>query len=81
MQRRQTLADQGILEWVLEKTTTKSSNSVQLLQREKEELVTEYKGQRGVVEKMKGELQASINNHTTLAEQPNQSEQVLQVYH
>ena len=50
-----------------------------LLQKDKENLVAEYKKQREIVDGLKTELQSSISTHTSLAEQPNQSEPVLQV--
>jgi hypothetical protein len=52
---------------------------VLLLQKEKENLVTEYKRQREEVDGLKTQLQSSIVTHTSLAEQPSQSESVLQV--
>ena len=41
--------------------------------------MAEYKKQREIVDGLKTELQSSISTHTSLAEQPNQSEPVLQV--
>ena len=83
-QRRETLADQGVLEWITQTAGQIKNNtsSVLLLQKEKESLVAEYKKQRETVDSLKSELQSSISSHTSLAEQPNQSESVLQVcYH
>ena len=80
-QRRETLADQGVLEWITQTAGQIKNNtsSVLLLQKEKESLVAEYKKQRETVDSLKSELQSSISSHTSLAEQPNQSESVLQV--
>lgn len=80
-QRRQTLADQGVLEWITETAgqAKNNSTSVLLLQKEKDNLVTEYKKQRKVVDDLKNDLQGMISSHTSLAEQPNQAENVLQV--
>ncbi|XP_063680875.1 uncharacterized protein LOC134816076 [Bolinopsis microptera] len=79
-QRRETLADQGVLEWITKTAgqINNNSSSVLLLQKDKENLVAEYKKQREIVDGLKTELQSSISTHTSLAEQPNQSEPVLQ---
>ena len=60
-QRRETLADQGVLEWITQTATQMKNNtsSVLLLQKDKENLVAEYKKQRGSVDKLKTELQSS----------------------
>ena len=80
-QRRETLADQGVLEWITQTAGQIKNNtsSVLLLQKEKETLVAEYKKQREIVDSLKSALQSSISSHTSFAEQPNQSESVLQV--
>ena len=80
-QRRETLADQGVLEWITQTAGQIKNNtsSVLLLQKDKENLVAEYKKQRVNVDGLKTELQSSISTHTSLAEQPYQSEAVLQV--
>ena len=49
-----------------------------LLQKDKDRLTSEYKSQRKTVDQLKTELQSRITSHTSLAEQSNQSEAVLQ---
>ena len=70
----------GVLEWITESSgqVSNTSSSVLLLQKDKDRLTSEYKSQRKTVDQLKTELQSRITSHTSLAEQSNQSEAVLQ---
>ena len=68
------------MEWVTD-TQRRNKNSdgkIASMQREKDNYVNEYKTQRKIVDDLKNELQTSINQHTKLADIPNQNESTFQ---
>ena len=77
-ERRHHLANKGILDWVMDprkKETREIQEKLTNLQKEKEQLMIEYKEKRKIVDDLKESLQAMITDFSKLTEQGKQSEE------
>ncbi|XP_022800927.1 kinesin-like protein KIN-4A [Stylophora pistillata] len=76
-ERRITLANKGILDWVMD-STKRDNKEVQeklmALQKEKDQLTAEFKEKRKLVDELKDELQAKIVDYSKMAETGKSSE-------
>ncbi|XP_077984133.1 kinesin-like protein KIF1B [Glandiceps talaboti] len=77
-ERKVNLARRGIMEWVMSDSARKGNKEMQekflLMQKEKDQLMAEYKEKRKVVDDMKENLQARIADYSKLAESGKASE-------
>ncbi|XP_002734593.1 uncharacterized protein LOC100366509, partial [Saccoglossus kowalevskii] len=77
-ERKVNLANKGIIEWVMSDSAKKGNKEMQekflLMQKEKDQLLAEYKEKRKLVDEMKDNLQARIADYSKLAESGKASE-------
>ncbi|XP_070553621.1 kinesin-like protein klp-20 [Ptychodera flava] len=77
-ERKVNLANRGIIEWVMSDSARKGNKEMQekflLMQKEKDQLLAEYKDKRKLVDDMKENLQARIADYSKLAESGKASE-------
>ncbi|XP_060556086.1 chromosome-associated kinesin KIF4-like [Ruditapes philippinarum] len=76
-ERKVNLANKGILEWVtdnMKKGSKELQEKVQMLQKEKDQIMAAYKEKRAIVDKLKAELQNKIAQYSKFAEKGKASE-------
>ncbi|XP_060576817.1 chromosome-associated kinesin KIF4A-like, partial [Ruditapes philippinarum] len=70
-ERKVNLANKGILEWVsdnMKKGSKELQEKVQMLQKEKDQIMAAYKEKRAIVDELKAELQNKIAQYSKFAE-------------
>ncbi|KAL4230287.1 hypothetical protein ACF0H5_010672 [Mactra antiquata] len=76
-ERKVNLANQGILEFVMDdmkKGNKEIQEKIQILQKEKDQVMSAYKEKRAIVDQLKAELQSKIMNYSKFAEKGKTSE-------